>query len=97
MEPDSRKSVFVKYDCGCIGIPISSTACILVDACDQQADEYDLGLGIREMREVKSYSPISLEEQEALVIKLGRLVRRGYQLEDLAWAITSIQDQIGKD
>lgn len=95
-EPASRKSVFVKYSCGCIGIPLSSTACILIDACDKQAEEYDLGIGIREMREEKSYSPISLEEQEVLVNKLGYLVHLGYRMKDLAWTITSIQDQIGK-
>ena len=89
-EDTSRVSVFHKYSCGCIGIPVSTTACILVDACDDGPCEDDLSIGIREMREVKDHSPISLAEQEELVNKLGRLVHLGYRMKDLASTISFI-------
>lgn len=89
-EDPNRAVVFHKYSCGCIGIPISRTALLLVDACDQQVDEDDLGLGIREMSEEKEHSPISLAEQEELVNRLGRLIHLGYRMKDLANTISFI-------
>jgi len=89
--------MFVKFDCGCIGLIIGTALLSAIDGgrvsyaddvitiknCDQDVDD-SLGfcLGSRDFS-TKSFTPLDQKQVEDLAIKIQDLVHEGYRLRKI--------------
>ena len=76
--------MFVKFDCGCVGIVREANQCpVIVDHCDRDVnDDGSLGFSKRDMR-TKSYSPVSTEAENKLIREIGSAMADGYALRQV--------------
>jgi hypothetical protein len=70
--------MFVRYSCGCIGIPLSDTRGVIVSACDEERDtpRDSLSWGVRLMLDTayigKTFTALPEREETALYTRLGQ-------------------------
>lgn len=83
-------TIFHKYDCGCIGIPVGDKDCILIEACDRGIENDPISFFYRDM-ETKTSTPLTKEEEELFVKEMAQLISLGYRMKDLAHTIDSIR------
>ncbi len=73
--------MFVKYSCGCIGIPNGKDKAIIVKACD---DEYNGEYSMFErIIQEKKFEIIHTIREEKIVKELGKLISDGYALREV--------------
>jgi hypothetical protein len=80
----------VKFDCGCIGMPLARTGqAILIDACDRSPEEADreISFYVRNM-ENKSYVKLTVEEQKEYIDRIAALISDGYGLRTIKRIVT---------
>lgn len=77
-------SLFVKWDCGCIGLPaVDKGKAIIIEPCD--GDHYDdrrIRIGTRNMSQ-KNSEEVSSAYAEQLLDELCGLVVDGYKLREI--------------
>lgn len=78
-------SPFFRASCGCIGLDVGRDNWVIIKGCDDSHDHdpYALGAPSRLFVEDKTYTPLTAEETDALLLILGRMVSRGYRLADI--------------
>lgn len=79
-------TIFQKYDCGCIGIPVGEKHCILIEACDREIYADPISFFYRDMGN-KTSTPLTKEEEELFVNEIGGLISLGYSMKSLASTI----------
>ena len=67
------KSIFHRYYCGCIGIPVDSQNALVVKACDDDSAEYFIGF--RDMTDKES-EPMKWEDQAELIREMSNMLAR---------------------
>ena len=74
--------MLVRFDCSCVGYrqhrPDSSVAAWVIKPCD--GDGYrdpEVSIGVRADLELKGFTPLTVEETDALFQKLGGLANDG--------------------
>jgi hypothetical protein len=72
--------MFVKFECGCVGILDGDRDPILVDACDRRED--GLGFWRRDMSG-KSHKPLEPEEKEKLIGEIDLLLGDAYRYREV--------------
>lgn len=86
--------MFVKFDCGCIGIVNlqGDDRPVVVKPCDGGPSDLDRPLGLyrRDLSD-KRYEPLPGDEAEKLLRELGNLVCEGYQLRQVRWLLAERQ------
>jgi hypothetical protein len=80
-------SLFVEWDCGCIGLPgvdeVQKKKAVIIEPCDR--DHYDdrrIRIGTRDMS-LKGCKEVSSAEAEQLLDELCGLVVDGYKLREI--------------
>ena len=86
--------MFVKYDCGCIGIPFRSdypeisgafrkeNQAIIIKVCDIETYGNEYSFFIRDMTG-KTYECVTEFEQKIIIGKINSLITRGYALTEI--------------
>jgi|GEM_PF-3026610 len=85
--------MFVKFDCGCIGIinlqGDADERPVVVKPCDGDGDP-PLDLFRRDMSD-KGYEPLDPDKASELLHELGLLIGQGYQLREVRWLLREPQ------
>ena len=87
------KSLFHRYYCGCIGIPVDSQNALVVKACDDDSAEYFIGF--RDMTDKES-EPMKWEDQAELIREMSNMLARGHGVSDFAHLINTIMKKGGE-
>jgi len=80
--------MFVKYDCGCIGIPFKKevfsevNSAIIIKVCDIETYGNEYSFFIRDMTG-KTYECVTEFEQKIIIGKINSLITRGYALTEI--------------
>jgi hypothetical protein len=84
--------MFVRYSCGCIGIPLDTAQGVVVSACDEERDapRDSLSWGIRPMPD-KTWELLPDREQTVLHARLGKRLARADRY-DIARAALGIAE-----
>lgn len=75
--------MFVKYECGCVGIPMEHDKkfALLVDVCDDP--DGDSTTFLTRNMDGKSTSPVDLESQRRYISRVARLIGDGYRFRTI--------------
>jgi hypothetical protein len=84
--------MFVKFDCGCIGILREGDDPVIVKGCD---GEDDLGFWVRGHMDKKGYVKVAILETH-LIQQIGRLISDGYALRNIR-NVLNLQIDMGQD
>jgi hypothetical protein len=80
--------MFVRFDCGCIGlVDVPGDAegrPVVLDPCDTPSDCYDTPLSLyrRDMGD-KGYEPLDAERTVELLTEMGQLMGEGYRYRQI--------------
>lgn len=82
------KTIFYKYPCGCIGIPIRPGSALIVKPCElRDSDDYSCYIDDN-MKDTHLRSPVPNEEE--IIMEIRCLIYDGYRMRDMARAIDYI-------
>jgi hypothetical protein len=80
--------MFVKYDCGCIGIPMTDSEAIIISACDEDRDtpRESLSWATRSMPD-KTYEPFDPRAETNLHARLAKRLNLADRFDTLRGAL----------
>jgi hypothetical protein len=79
LEETKAATIFVKFICGCVGIPVDQKYAIIVHPCD---GEGDICFCCRDMED-KDYTYMEASEGKEYVKKIGSLIADGHDLRQV--------------
>ena len=71
----------VKYECGCVGIPMENNFALLVHCCDDYDGDFTVFMS-RDMKG-KSHTNIDPDSQKRYITRVSRLLSDGYRFRKL--------------
>ena len=79
--------MFIKYDCGCIGIELRDGSKFTVEVCDKRCDDDGrfeplmIDEGMRSC--IGEPNALSLDKEKEYLVEMGKLIIEGYKFREI--------------